>query len=89
MANERKRKRTSGLTGLELRLAYNTLLKFKSTLVPTDESNADPTEITQGPEELVPVDFKDTLDVMLAMMESKINGPHVYRIIPHTPPFAD
>jgi hypothetical protein len=61
MVNERKHKRTSGLTGLELRLAYNALLKFKGTLVPTDESNADPPKATQGPEELVPVGFEDTL----------------------------
>lgn len=87
MANERKRKRTSGLTGLELRLAYNALLKFKGTLVPMDDSGDSP-DIPQTLEDLVESDFEETLDAMLAMMESKINGPYVCRI-PHTSPFAD
>jgi hypothetical protein len=75
--NKNKRKKTSGLTGLELRMAYNSLVNVKSMLFREDAS-AD----LQSQENLITFDpdFEDTLAKMLEMMQSKLDGPQVRHI---------
>ncbi len=79
--SSRKRRRVSGLTGLELRLAYNSLIKVKESLqeisVPTSDDEA--SEVPENPQGLIamPTSFEEALHTMLTMMESKLDGPHV------------
>jgi hypothetical protein len=75
--NKNKRKKTSGLTGLELRMAYNSLVNVKSMLFREDAS-AD----LQSQENLITFepDFEETLAKMLEMMQSKLDGPQVRHI---------
>jgi hypothetical protein len=75
--NKNKRKKTSGLTGLELRMAYNSLVNVKSMLFREDAS-AD----LQSQENLITfdLDFEETLAKMLEMMQSKLDGPQVRHI---------
>jgi hypothetical protein len=68
--NKNKRKKTSGLTGLELRMAYNSLVNVKSMLFREDAS----TDL-QSQENLITfdLDFEETLAKML-------DGPQVRHI---------
>ncbi|CAA7261045.1 unnamed protein product [Cyclocybe aegerita] len=75
-----KRKKMSGLTGLELRMAYQSLISVKSflkTLTATNEVGA--SDDPQVQENLITFepDFEETLTKMLHMMESKLDGPQV------------
>jgi len=77
-----KRKKTSGLTGLELRMAYQSLISVKSflkTVTPMNETGASDDPHPQ--EDLITFepDFEDTLTKMLQMMKSKLDGPQVRR----------
>lgn len=78
--SSRKRKRISGLTGLELRLAYNSLIKVKESLqeisVPTGDADVSEVSENQGLIAM-PSSFEEALHTMLTMMESKLDGPHV------------
>lgn len=66
-----KRRKLSGLSGLELQLAYNSLLKLKSTIVYEEsEEEADPNELaSEG--------FEQQVDTMLSLLGSKLEGPQV------------
>lgn len=81
--NTNKRKKTSGLTGLELRMAYQSLISVKSllkTVTPTNETNeVDASDDVQSQENLITFepDFEETLAKMLEMMQSKLDGPKV------------
>jgi hypothetical protein len=79
--NTNKRKKTSGLTGLELRMAYQSLISVKSLLKTTNEVDA--SGDLQLQENLITFepDFEETLAKMLEMMKSKLDGPQV-RCIP-------
>lgn len=64
-----KRKKTSGLTGLELRLAHNSLENLM-LVTTTDEASAESGNlITLEP------DFEDLLKKILQMMKSKLDEP--------------
>ncbi|KAF8797428.1 hypothetical protein BYT27DRAFT_7219210 [Phlegmacium glaucopus] len=70
----------SGLTGLELRMAYQSLISVKSflkTITPTNEASA--TDDSQPQESLITFesDFEETLTKMLQMMRSKLDGPQI------------
>ncbi|KAI9509432.1 hypothetical protein F5148DRAFT_1187990 [Russula earlei] len=60
-----KKRKLSGLTGLELQLAYNSLLKLKKSIV-YEESDEE-----EGPSE----DFDQQVDAMLSLLGSKLEGP--------------
>ncbi|PPQ98006.1 hypothetical protein CVT26_003068 [Gymnopilus dilepis] len=70
MSHSKKRK-LSGLSGLELRMAYEALRRLKSSFVSADEesdSEADPdAPALEG--------FEDQVDAMLTMMGSRLGGP--------------
>jgi len=83
LSGSKKRKKTSGLTGLELRMAYQSLSKVKSlleTVTATDEASA--TDDSQVQESLTfELDFEETVIKLLLMMGSKLDGPQVRRIL--------
>jgi hypothetical protein len=62
-----KKRKLSGLSGLELQLAYNSLLKLKKSIA-YEES-----EEEEGPSE----DFGQQIDAMLSLLGSKLERPHV------------
>ena len=63
-----KRRKTSGLSGLELELSYNSLKTLQSSLVFSEqESSADDTK----------PDFAEVLSDLLEMMRARLNGPQV------------
>ncbi|KAF8332431.1 hypothetical protein F5887DRAFT_996797 [Amanita rubescens] len=59
-----KKRKLSSLSGLELQLAYNSLLKLKKSIV-YEESEE------EGP----PEDFEQQVDTMLSLLGSKLEGP--------------
>jgi hypothetical protein len=76
----KKRRKTSGLTGLELRMALTALQSVKASLKEIStmidpEADDDP----QSQDDLISFgsDFEQLLDRMLEMMQSKIDGPQV------------
>lgn len=82
-ANTNKRKKTSGLTGLELRMAYQSLISVKSLLNTVSATNeVDASDDLQSKENLITFepDFEETLERMLEMMQSKLDGPQVRHI---------
>ena len=66
----------SGLTGLELRAAHDWLKKLKQSLIPVNDADVHPSDVSQSPA-TIDSDFEETLDTMITMMESKLNGPQV------------
>ena len=66
-----KKRKLSGLTGLELRLAYQSLLKLKKSIV-YEES-----EESEESEEDPPESFEEQLDRMLSLLGSRLEGPQV------------
>jgi hypothetical protein len=62
-----KKRKLSGLSGLELQLAYNSLLKLKKSIV-YEES-----EEEEGP----PEGFEQQIDTMLSLLGPKLEGPQV------------
>lgn len=78
--SSRKCRRVSGLTGLELRLAYNSLVKVKESLqeISVPMSDYEVSEVPENPQGLIamPTSFEEALHTMLTMMESKLDGPH-------------
>lgn len=74
----RKRKKTSGLTGLELRMAHKSFTDIQSSLKVVTATNEDIT--SEDPQENLIIfdpDFEETLSKLLQMMRSKLNGPQV------------
>lgn len=73
----KKRKKVSGLTGLELRMALTALQSVKTCLKEITPSDKD--DDAQSQSELLPFgsEFEDTLDKMLEMMQLKVGGPQV------------
>ncbi|KAF8237674.1 hypothetical protein L208DRAFT_1421509 [Tricholoma matsutake] len=66
-----KKRKLSGLSGLELQLAYSSLLKLKKTIVyeeSEEDSEADPNEPA-------PESFEQQVDTMLSLLGSKLEGP--------------
>lgn len=72
MSHSKKRK-LSGLSGLELQMAYNALCRLKSSFVLVDEES----ESEAVPNEPAPEGFEEQVDTMLSMMGSKLHGPQV------------
>jgi len=70
-----KKRKLSGLSGLELQLAYNSLLKLKESFV-YEESEEDPSEPA-------PEVFEQRVDAMLSLLGSKLEGPSVSRVRKH------
>ena len=69
---KKPRRKLSGLSGLELQLAYNSLLKLKSTIMyeeSEEDSELDPND--------VPKSFEQQIDTMLSQLGSKLEGPQV------------
>ena len=66
-----KKRKLSGLTGLELRLAYEHLLKLKKSIL-YEEVGEDVESIDPAPE-----GFEQQVDVMLHLLGSKLEGPQV------------
>lgn len=64
-----KKRKLSGLSGLELQLAFNSLLKLKRTIM-YEESEGD---LNEPAEE----SFEQQIDTMLSLMGSKLEGPQV------------
>jgi hypothetical protein len=62
-----KKRKLSGLSGLELQLAYNSLLKLKKSIA-YEESKE---------EECPPGGFGQQVDMMLSLLGSKLEGPQV------------
>jgi len=78
-----KRKKMSGLTGLELRMAYQSLISVKSflkTVTATNEASTSDDPQPQASLITFELDFEETLTKMLQMMRSKLDGPQVCRI---------
>lgn len=76
----KKRKKVSGLTGLELWMALAALQSVKMCLKEiTPSDNEDDTQLQS---ELLPFgsEFEDMLDTMLEMMQSKVDGPQVRHV---------
>ncbi|KAF8804113.1 hypothetical protein BYT27DRAFT_7108337 [Phlegmacium glaucopus] len=74
--NRNKRNETSGLTGLELRMAYQSLISIKSLLKTVTATNeVDASDDFQPQENLITFepDFEETLTKMLEMMGSKLD----------------
>ena len=69
----RKKRQLSGLSGLELQLAYNSLLKLKKTII-YEESEED-SEV--DPNESVSESFDQQVDTMLSLLGSKLEEPQV------------
>ena len=61
-----KKRKLSGFSGLELQLAYNSLLKLKKSIVYESEE-----------EECPPEGFEQQVDTMLSLLGSKLEGPQV------------
>ena len=61
-----KKRKLSGLSGLELQLAYNSLLKLKKSIV-----------YEEAEEEGPPEGFEQQVDTMLSLLGSKLEGPRV------------
>ena len=59
-----KKRKLTGFSGLELQLAYNSLLKLKKSIVYEEE-------------ECPPEGFEQQVDTMLSLLESKLEGPQV------------
>ncbi|KAF8327639.1 hypothetical protein F5887DRAFT_1083685 [Amanita rubescens] len=81
--NTNKRKKTSGLTGLEPRMAYQSLISVNSLLKTVSATNeVDASDNLQSQENLITFepDFEETLAKMLEMMQSKLDGPQVRHI---------
>ncbi|KAM6489310.1 hypothetical protein JOM56_015211 [Amanita muscaria] len=79
-SNATNTKKTSGLTGLELRMAYQSLIRVKSLLKTVTATNeVDASDDLQSQENLITFepDFEETLAKMLEMMKSKLDGPQV------------
>jgi hypothetical protein len=75
----KKRKKKSGLTGIELTIALAALKSVKSSLnqlSATTESDADDPQ-SQGDLTTFGSEFEDTVDKLLEMMQSKVEGPQV------------
>jgi hypothetical protein len=68
-----KKRKLSGLSGLELQLAYSSLLKLKKTIV-YEESEED---LEVDPNEPAPESFEQQVDTMLSLLGSKLEGPQV------------
>jgi hypothetical protein len=66
-----KKRKLSGLSGLELQVAYNSLLKLKKTIV-YEES-----EEEKDPSGSAPEGFEQQVDTMLSLLGSKLEGPQV------------
>jgi hypothetical protein len=66
-----KKRKLSGLTGMELRVAYNSLLKLKKAIV-YEES-----EEEEDPDAPSPESFEEQVDTMLSLLGSKLEGPQV------------
>ena len=66
-----KKCKLSGLSGLELQLAYSSLLKLKKTIVYEEEEEE---EDPNGP---APEGFEQQVDTMLSLLGSKLEGPQV------------
>ena len=84
-SQRQRRKRTSGLGSLKLRLAYDTLLKVKQDLKDisvTPDTSADGLI-------MLPPQFEDTLDSMLAMMGAGLDEPRVYWSLSQNHAFSD
>ncbi|KIJ06849.1 hypothetical protein PAXINDRAFT_19947 [Paxillus involutus ATCC 200175] len=64
-----KKRKLSGLTGMELRVAYNSLLKLKKAIV-YEES-----EEEEDPDAPSPESFEEQVDTMLSLLGSKLEGP--------------
>lgn len=68
-----KKRKLSGLSGLRLRAAYNSLLQLKESIVVEkfkEDSKRDPNEpALEG--------FVQQVDTMLALLGSKLEGPQV------------
>ena len=81
----KKRKKVSGLTGLELRMALTALKSVKSSLAPRDNPNVDDAALPQSEPELFALgsEFEETLDKMVEMMQSKVDGPQVCYALDH------
>ncbi|KAK2459448.1 hypothetical protein APHAL10511_008534 [Amanita phalloides] len=62
-----KKCKLSSLSGLELWLAYNTLLKLKESIVYEESEGGE-----EGP---APEHLKGRVDAMLALLRSKLEGP--------------
>lgn len=75
----KKRKKVSGLTGLELRIALTALKSVKASLAPRDNPDVDAPQPSPSECELIALgfEFEETLDRMVAMMQSKVDGPQV------------
>lgn len=67
-----KKRKLSRLSGLELQMAYNALLKLRASFVLDEESESE-----VDPNEPVPEGFDEQVDTMLSMMGSKLQGPQV------------
>ena len=65
-----KKRKLSGLSGLELQVAYSSLLKLKKTIVYEVSEEEDP----NGP---APEGFEQQVDTMLSLLGSKLEGPQV------------
>ena len=65
------KRKLSGLTELELQLAYNSLLKLKKAIV--YEGSVE----EEDPNVLAPEDFEQQVDTMLSLLGSKPEGPRV------------
>jgi hypothetical protein len=68
-----KKRKLSGLSELELQLAYSSLLKLKKIIVheeSEEDSEADPNEPASE-------SFEQQVDTMLSLLGSKLEGPQV------------
>ena len=62
-----KKRKLSGLSRLEVQLAYNSLLKLKKSIAYEEP------EEEEGP----PESFEQQVDTMLSLLGSKLEGPQV------------
>ena len=72
MSHSKKRK-FSGLSGLELRMAYDALRKLRASFALVDEES----ESEADTSELTPEGFEEQVDTMLSVMGSKLQEPQV------------
>lgn len=63
-----KKRKTSGLSGLELRLAYQSLKTLQNTIVFEEQEQAD--------DDREP-DFAEVVTDLLEMMSARLDGPQV------------
>ena len=71
MAN--KKRKLSGLSGSELLIAYNSLLKLKDTLTYTELEEEELSNTDETPLE----GFDEQVDSMTKMLKSRLEGPNV------------